>query len=1616
MQLDARSPVQMTFAAAFRAAIREGRLVQGQQLPGAARLAQVFRVAPKSVAKAYEQLRAEQLVVSQPSRGTVVADISALADTPTDPAVTVRGVIDMAELRPILTGLRGYRVMADALRAAILDGRLRPGWRLPGVDEVGAKFRLSARVVERAYRVLREEGLAIVLSGIGTVVTGPPDENDGGTPAPPNPTPFEGGPSAEAATPRDRTPADGAAEDESTAAHRERRLFGREIDGTAHYFAPEDVQATLVGRADGTPGTVVFDWTADFVDGAAEWAAAQNFTFDREVYQPQKHEPRPRAVDVQWRGKGRPRILRAQSYAGESIGLSIDIGTPGNKDVRKIYVGPRTFASVVVGNRYLPELGAPTDPTVMTACGTAHDGKSAAYTFFHYLRDSGALSGYGYSPSGNVTTSSTHRRSELHISVTHDAEGNPEPPLVEFGPGDDVAAYSTPDTGVEPEHCVPVALRKLADAGVPVAAIPHDRKLAYPETEECVGVPFTELQVDPENPYAAVTAALEAGGHAAVLTVYVEQVPVLGSDGTPLPGVRVPRREGHLIALNHGELPPEDPRQVERVLAVVWNGEHQPVVFDPAVIRPTSPDLMALRIGTPAALLVRPEEARESSETDRESSLLARELSPIDPESSPDTPARPADSTPRDVDSERVRWQPVTGISTGVVQWPDADVPNMAGALDLPSDRNSSMAHLFANPFEGIGQRGKAVADASIMHAVGKDGMEAGGWGTGEHRARASSGGTPAPKLSGRARASAQNEPAGSQLDGTATKSGALGRAARRLQPQNRALARLYGGAIVSTGIGVGVLDWLPTVITQLSSSQTAGMAVSLTSAAGMAAHFMGGPIADRFNKRRTLLTASTVGAVTSVGAAGWLSSGLPGAVEVIIGSTVVLKATDAIAGTITTTFGQKLVPKEQRGTAATLSLVERVASGAVGRFAVPVLGNVSLALPFGANAASYGVNFGAVWGLPDIPTNPEERARLFDGARAMWRDPYDRGKILLTPALALSGTVSAVLLADLIDTAGFSPTTSGLLLAAGSAGFLGGALVPKKVTEKINVRWMNPVASAMSAVNAAEFLVTNEPWILVPTMAVDGVAIMLSGKKTFEYELEIVPENATGGLVSTNATLFGAGGIAGGAVAAYGLSTVGPEALRAGAAGLFTAGAMTWGALGYFTRRKAGSEPVVAAAPQPVPSVGDGSASRPDLVVRRSAEGEMGPRRGGGPEPSEDDSDPPDENGGGTPVSRNPTPQGGPSGGAATPRGGGPMPGPQPPGFADGSGAAWDAPVRHSKGRRLRPENWGTFNAYTPDGDGSTHAHQPGRARASTGGAPAPRRSGRARARASSGETAAQPDGSVAKPRVLSRIAQRLLPENPALARLFGGAILSTGIGTGLSAWIPPAVTQLSDASTAGYAVALTTAAGLTAQLFAGPIADRFDNRRTILAASAIGVGTTAVAGGWLSSGLPGAVVVLVGSAGVLAAIDAVSMTTNMAFARRLATKEQQGIVTTLSLVEKQASGAVWKIAMPLLGNISLALPFWADAASYGVNYAAVRKLPAIPPKPDERPGPLDAVRAMWRDSYERGRVLLAPPLAIGSVAGGVLLADIAADHSPMTLGVLVASGSIGVLGELSG
>ncbi len=74
-------------------------------------------------------------------------------------------------LRGPISGVPLYRWLYEQLRAAILDGRLKPGARLPATRDLAEAYRLSRTTIVTAFEQLKSEGYVDGRTGSGTYVS-----------------------------------------------------------------------------------------------------------------------------------------------------------------------------------------------------------------------------------------------------------------------------------------------------------------------------------------------------------------------------------------------------------------------------------------------------------------------------------------------------------------------------------------------------------------------------------------------------------------------------------------------------------------------------------------------------------------------------------------------------------------------------------------------------------------------------------------------------------------------------------------------------------------------------------------------------------------------------------------------------------------------------------------------------------------------------------------------------------------------------------------------------------------------------------------------------------------------------------------------------------------------------------------------------------------------------------------------------------------------------------------------------------------------------------------------------------------------------------------------------
>src|SRR6266702_4858340 len=108
---------------------------------------------------------------------------------------------DFLQLSPAAAPVRGLTGwLADAIRAAIMDGRLRAGTPLPATRLLAGDLGVSRGVIVEAYQRLADEGLVSARSGAGTRVIGVSRPAPG--PRPAQAGPAQGGPELARAEPQ----------------------------------------------------------------------------------------------------------------------------------------------------------------------------------------------------------------------------------------------------------------------------------------------------------------------------------------------------------------------------------------------------------------------------------------------------------------------------------------------------------------------------------------------------------------------------------------------------------------------------------------------------------------------------------------------------------------------------------------------------------------------------------------------------------------------------------------------------------------------------------------------------------------------------------------------------------------------------------------------------------------------------------------------------------------------------------------------------------------------------------------------------------------------------------------------------------------------------------------------------------------------------------------------------------------------------------------------------------------------------------------------------------------------------------------------------------------------
>ncbi|RAG85848.1 MFS transporter [Streptacidiphilus pinicola] len=372
-----------------------------------------------------------------------------------------------------------------------------------------------------------------------------------------------------------------------------------------------------------------------------------------------------------------------------------------------------------------------------------------------------------------------------------------------------------------------------------------------------------------------------------------------------------------------------------------------------------------------------------------------------------------------------------------------------------------------------------------------------------------------------------------------------------RLLFRNRDYTGWWVGETISDfGSALSLVAFPLLVLVQTGSAAGAGTVEAAAGIGGLVTMLLGGALADRFSRRAILVAsplvqAAAVGSVATAVAAGHVSMvhlGVAGFVQGLA---------DGVAGGAWFATLCRVVPEEQRPTAFAQMQGRRMAIRLAGPSAGGFLFGLARWVPFLGDAVSFLVGAtGAFLIRRPLGPDPEERgtdesvlASIGAGMRYIAGSAYLR---FLTVWAAVANACNAgllLLVIVLIQHRHGSPLLVGAVGSLGAVGGLAGALLSRRIAERVPGRAMVIVISWISAAVVVGIAFVPTPWMIGALLAAMLFLAAPLNVVFSTYEAKMIPDALLGRV--TSAINFGAasirwlGAIAAGALAsAFGATT----------------------------------------------------------------------------------------------------------------------------------------------------------------------------------------------------------------------------------------------------------------------------------------------------------------------------------------------------------------------------------------------------------------------------------------------------------------------------------------------
>jgi len=339
---------------------------------------------------------------------------------------------------------------------------------------------------------------------------------------------------------------------------------------------------------------------------------------------------------------------------------------------------------------------------------------------------------------------------------------------------------------------------------------------------------------------------------------------------------------------------------------------------------------------------------------------------------------------------------------------------------------------------------------------------------------------------------------------------------------RNSGFRMLWIGQLLSdTGTEIGLLAYPLLILALTHSAVLAGVVGTARAITLLSLQLPAGALSDRFDRRLTMIICDTVRAVLLVllgllivlHLAAWPVVMIVGMIEGGAGAIFDPAAAAALPG---------IVPDEQLERAWAATEARGYGAWLAGPALAGVLFGLGRAVPFLADAVSYGVSFGTVKQIRGRfrPKQAAERKPLWrevaDGLQLVWQVPILRAVMITSPLtnFAFIGVIFTITLA--LRQHGTSTTVIGLVQAAvATGGLLGGVVAPR-------LQGRMRLGTLAASISVAGTLLFGVAALLIPSPLVAApvaMALLLApaaNAALFAVMLRSAPEEMRGRVTNT--------------------------------------------------------------------------------------------------------------------------------------------------------------------------------------------------------------------------------------------------------------------------------------------------------------------------------------------------------------------------------------------------------------------------------------------------------------------------------------------------------------------